>query len=96
MPRDNHVYKKIKDVVLNNSKPDGWTSSDLGAMIGVRANTLRHVCDKLTDQGILVKVELEDTKKGECRVRYFRPLENGSDIYGVGMANKINVHNIFT
>tara|TARA_R100001510_G_C7597828_1_gene165356 strand:+ start:627 stop:917 length:291 start_codon:yes stop_codon:yes gene_type:complete len=95
MARDNPVYRKIKSEVLNNPKTNGWKSTDLKHVAGVRTASLRHVCDQLVDEGILVKKHLENTKKGECRIIYFRTPENGSDIYGVGMANKINVHNIF-
>jgi len=95
MPRDNPVYKKIKNEILNNPKTDGWKSTDLKNLADGSTSSVRQVCDLLVDQEFLVKKELENTKKGECRVIYFRALENGGDIYGVGMSNKINVHNIF-
>jgi len=96
MPRVNNVHKKIKDEITNNNKTEGWTSTELGLAIGVRTGSLRYVCRQLVEEGILIIKEIENPKKGECRIRYFRPLENGEDVYGIGMANKINVHNIFS
>jgi len=95
MPRDNHVFKKVKNEILTNPKNDGWTSVQLGAAAGIKHNTLRYVCDQLVTEGTLVKKKLEGTAKGQCRVKYFITPKEGNDVYGVGMANKINAHNIF-
>ena len=95
MSRDNPTYTKIKELLLNNPKPEGWTSTDIGKFIKCRTSSIRHVCSQLTDQGFLVKKELENIIKGNCRVKYFVK-EKDKEIYGVGMANKIDVHNIFS
>ena len=78
MGRDNHMYRKVKEIILNNPKPEGWTSSDLAQLIDCRTSSLRYICGQLTEQGFLVKKELD------------------KEVYGVGMANKIDVHNIFS
>ena len=95
MPRDNHMYRKVKEIILNNPKPEGWTSSDLAQLIDCRTSSLRYICGQLTEQGFLVKKELENIKKGNCRVKYFLNSKD-KEVYGVGMANKIDVHNIFS
>ena len=81
MPRVNNVHERIKDEITNNNRPKGWTSAELGLAIGVRTGSLRYVCRQLVEEGILIIKEIENPKKGECRIRYFRPLENGEDVY---------------
>jgi len=95
MARDNYMYRKVKDLLLNNPKPEGWTSTEIGKLINVRPNSLRYICDQLTDQGFLIKKQLENIKKGNCKVKYFVKDKN-KDIQGVGMSNEIDVHNIFS
>ena len=95
MSRDNPTYTKIKELLLNNPKPEGWTSTDIAKFVECRTSSIRYICSQLTDQGFLIKKELENIKKGNCRVKYFVK-EKDKEIYGVGMANKIDVHNIFS
>ena len=95
MGRDNNVYRKVKKAILDNPRKEGWTSTDLGNLVQVKGSTLRYICDQLVDQGYLLKKNLEHVKHGDCRVKYFIPPTDEEDIFGVGMANKIDVHNIF-
>jgi len=95
MARDNYMYRKVKEILLNNPKTEGWTSAEIGKLMNVKPNALRYICDQLADQGFLIKKQLENIKKGNCRVKYFVK-DKDNDVYGIGMANKINVHNIFS
>ena len=55
MARDNHMYRKVKEILLNNPKPEGWTSTDIAKFVECRTSSIRYICSQLTDQGFLIK-----------------------------------------